>query len=137
LVETGEKKNKEYLNLFPSGHFSFELPGRNTLQVSYSRRINRPYYRLLSPFYNFINPYYIRTGNPDLDPEFTHSMEMGYMKNREIASLSSSVYYRYSDGVIQRIQTANDEGVTIARPENLSVERSYGLELIYSLDPFR
>jgi outer membrane receptor protein involved in Fe transport len=136
LTETGEKNNKEYLNFFPSGHFAYELPGENTLQVSYSRRINRPYYRLLSPFYNFINPYYLRTGNPDLDPEFTHSMELGYMKNWKIASLSSAIYYRHSDGVIQRIQTVNEEGVTIARPENLSIERSYGVELIYSMDPF-
>jgi outer membrane receptor protein involved in Fe transport len=136
LFETGEKNKKEYLNLFPSGHFAYELPGENTLQVSYSRRINRPYYRLLSPFYNFINPYYLRTGNPDLDPEFTHSMELGYMKSWKIASLSSAIYYRHSDGVIQRIQTVNDEGVMIARPENLSIERSYGVELIYSMDPF-
>ncbi len=134
LVNTGEQNLKNYFNFFPTGHFGYNLPGDNTLQVSYSRRISRPWYRSLSPFYNYTDPYYIRTGNPDLDPEFTHSMELSHTKNWERLNLSSAVYYRYTDNVIQSIQTVDDEGVTISRPENLSTENSYGLEFIASAD---
>jgi hypothetical protein len=133
LIETRERNDKNYMNLFPTGHFGLILPKDNTLQLSYSRRISRPWYRSLSPFYNYTDPYYIRTGNPDLDPEFTHSMELSQVKTWEKASLSSAVYYRFTEGVIQRIQTVED-GVTISRPENLSTQHSYGLEFIGSAE---
>lgn len=134
LVGTDQDTTKNYINVFPSGHFAYKLRNYNTLQLSYSRRIDRPYYRSLSPFYNYTNPYYLRTGNPDLDPEFTHSFELGHMKNWERASLSSAVYYRYTDGVTERIERVTEEGVTISRPENLSTENSMGLELVASSD---
>jgi outer membrane receptor protein involved in Fe transport len=135
LVETAERADKNYTNFFPTGHFGYNLPRDNTVQISYSRRISRPWYRYLSPFYNYTDPYYIRTGNPDLDPEFTHSLELSQIKNWNQASLSSAVYYRHTDGVIQRIQTVEGD-VTISRPENLSTEHSFGLEFILSADPF-
>ena len=134
LIGTGQDTTKNYVNVFPSGHFAYKLKNYNTLQLSYSRRIDRPYYRSLSPFYNYTNPYYLRTGNPDLNPEFTHSLELGHMKNWERASLSSAVYYRYTDGVTERIERVTEDGVTISRPENLSTENSMGLELVASSD---
>ncbi len=136
LLESDERTNKEYVNLFPTGHFAYNFKDNNTAQISYSRRIDRPYYRSLSPFYNYTNPYYIRTGNPDLDPEFTHSLELSHMKNWEKTSLSSAVYYRHTDGVVERIQYVTDDGVTISRPENLSTENSMGLEFVVSSDIF-
>ena len=134
LIETNEANDKEYLNVFPTGHFGYKLKNFNTLQLSYSRRIDRPYYRSLSPFYNYNNPYYLRTGNPNLNPEFTHSFELAHMKNWERSSLSSAVYYRHTDGETERIERVNDEGVTISRPENLATENSMGLELVASSD---
>ena len=134
LIETNEENTKEYLNAFPTGHFAYNLKNYNTLQLSYSRRIDRPYYRSLSPFYSYTNPYYLRTGNPDLDPEFTHSFELGHMKNWQRSSLSSAVYYRHTDGVTERIESVTEDGVTISRPENLSTENSMGLELVASSD---
>ena len=139
LVETNQDTTKTYLNVFPTGHFAYRLKNYNTVQVSYSRRINRPYYRSLSPFYSFNNPQYLRVGNPDLDPEFTHSLELSHMKNWSRSSLSSAVFYRHTDGVaerIERIETINGEEVTVSRPENLSTEDAVGLELVASSDLF-
>ena len=136
LLETNESTDKNYINFFPTGHFAYNLKRNNTVQISYSRRIDRPYYRSLSPFYSYTNPYYIRTGNPDLDPEFTHSIELSHMKNWKSTSLSSAVYYRHTDGVVERIERVNEDGVTISRPENLSTQNSMGLELVVSSDLF-
>ena len=142
LAETNETNDKEYLNFFPSGHFAYKLPNFNTVQLSYSRRIDRPYYRSLSPFYGYNNPNYLRVGNPDLDPEYTHAFELGHMKNWDRSSLSSSVYYRHTDGVTDRIERTEritgidgqERTVTISRPENLATENSMGLELVASSD---
>ena len=136
LIETNEVSKKDYLNIFPTGHFAYSLKNNNSLQISYSRRIDRPHYRMLSPFYSYTNPYYIRTGNPDLDPEFTHSLELSHMKNWKTTSLSSAVFYRYTEGEFESIERVNEDGVTISRPENLSTENSMGLEFVVSSDIF-
>ena len=142
LIKTNETNNKEYLNFFPTGHFAYKLKNYNTIQLSYSRRIDRPYYRSLSPFYGYNNPYYLRTGNPNLNPEYTHSIELGHMKNWERSSLNAAVYYRHTDGKTERIERienienadGEDMAVTISRPENLATENSMGLELVVSSD---
>lgn len=136
LEETNQDTVKQYLNVFPTGHFALKLKNYNTMQFSYSRRINRPYYRSLSPFYSYNNPKYLRVGNPDLNPEFTHSLELSHMKNWSRSSLSSAVFYRHTDGVTERIESVTADGVTISRPENLSTENSVGLELVASSDLF-
>ena len=134
LVNTGEVNDRKYLDWFPSAHVGYSFAGENTLQVSYSRRIRRPHFRMLNPFASFSDARNIWTGNPDLDPEYTGSMEIGHIKYWDKASISSSVYYRRTTNVIQRIRTIDDEGVTVTMPENLAVRDAWGLEFTFSTD---
>jgi len=141
LVQTNEVNPRDYFNLFPTAHLSYELPGENNIQVSYSRRINRPRFWYLNPFFTFSDDRNQFTGNPNLDPEFTDSYEIAYIKYWDKGSLSSSVYYRDSEGTIQRIQSRADEvnsdgeTITLTRPENLNGRKSYGLEFTGSYSP--
>ncbi|MCO6480967.1 MAG: TonB-dependent receptor [Phaeodactylibacter sp.] len=135
LIETGEENPRDYLNIFPSGHLGYEFAGQNSVQVSYSRRINRPRFWDLNPFFSFSDPRNLRTGNPNLDPEFTHSFEIGHLKYWDNMSLSSSVYYRYTEGIIERIRTLQEDGTTLTRPENLATEDAYGLDVTFSASP--
>ncbi|MEM1137141.1 MAG: outer membrane beta-barrel family protein [Bacteroidota bacterium] len=130
LVETDEANNKQYTNFFPSAHITYDLQKGNSMQVSYSRRLQRPSFRYLIPFFNYNNPQTIRGGNPDLDPEFTDSYEVAYIKNWKSSSLTSSVYYRRSQGVIQWISRVNEEGITFRSPENLASGEDFGVEFI-------
>ncbi len=43
LKETNEENPREYFNLFPSAHVTLNLVKENSLQVSYSRRVRRPF----------------------------------------------------------------------------------------------
>ena len=82
----------------------------------------------------------MRVGNPDLDPEFTHSLELSHMKNWVRAHRSARPCSTVTPtGVaerIERIETINGEEVTVSRPENLSTEDAVGLELVASSDLF-
>lgn len=137
LVNTEEVNDRSYLNLFPTAHLTYDLPGQNAVQLSYSRRINRPRFRYLNPFFSYSNPRNFRGGNPNLDPEFTDSYEVTHIKYWEKASLSSSVYYRYSTGVIESIRTIDNVGNTYSIPQNLATENAYGLEVTYSMNPYK
>lgn len=132
LQETGEFFEKKYLNLFPTVHLTQEIKNNQKLQFSYSRRINRPSLHNLNPFNSYADPLNLWVGNPDLNPEFTHSLELSNVNYWEKSNISSSIYYKRTDGVIQRIRTMNENGVSITQPMNLSTEESFGVELNFS-----
>ena len=77
LTNTGENNNQQFLDLFPSGHASYKVSERISLQAGYSRRIYRPRLWDLNPFFNIRNNFSIRAGNPLLNPEYTDSYEIG------------------------------------------------------------
>jgi ferric enterobactin receptor len=128
LAETNEVNPRKYGNLFPSAHVTMDLPKDNDLQVSYSRRVRRPVYNDLSPFMTFSDRRNYFSGNPDLNPEFSDVFEIGHIKYFEAATLTSSVYYRYTKGKIDRIRRVDDDGISVTVPENLNSEEAYGAE---------
>ena len=125
---------RNYLNLFPSAHLSYELSESNQVQLSYSRRISRPRFWYLLPFLTFSDNRNLFSGNPNLNPEYTNSMELGYLKYFPKGSFLSSVYYRHRTGVIERITIPNDDGTTRRLPVNLSTQHAFGLEFNVSYD---
>lgn len=134
LTETNEVNPRQYLNFFPSAHLAYELKKNNTVQVSYSRRLSRPRFRHLLPFYGYSDSRSIYGGNPDLNPEYTNSYELGHLKYWEKGSLLSSVYYRHRTGVIERIRVADSTGFARTIPVNLAVQHAIGLEFNFSWD---
>ncbi len=137
LKQTQEVNYRKYVNLFPSAHLVYDLPAQNAVQISYSRRIRRPKYGDLSPFMTFSDNRNYWSGNPDLNPEFTNAFEAGHIKYFTAGTFSSSVYYRHTDGKIIQIRTVDSSGYAFSRPENLSTEDAYGIELAGSYTPAR
>lgn len=128
LVETRESNPRSYTNLFPSGHLNYKANEKNAFQLSYSRRIRRPVYNDLSPYVTFSDQRNFFSGNPNLNPEFTDSYELGHILYREKSTLFSTVYYRSTQDKIQRIRTVGENGFSVTAPYNLVGEESYGLE---------
>lgn len=135
LEQTNEINPREYFNLFPSAFLGYELNEENTMQVSYSRRIRRPGFWELNPFFTFSDARNIFGGNPDLNPEYTNSYEVGYLRYFTKGSLTSSVYYRHTNGVIERIRQQTSDTTSTTRPTNLSTRDDYGFEFTFSFDP--
>ncbi|HEY1871555.1 MAG TPA: TonB-dependent receptor, partial [Chitinophagaceae bacterium] len=55
---------RNFTNLFPSAFVSYTLNTKNTLTVSFSRRIKRPNYQDLNPFTYFLDSLSYQKGNP-------------------------------------------------------------------------
>lgn len=128
LDRTGEGSDQNYLNLFPSLFLSYTLNEKNSFQISYSRRIDRPWSRMLLPFTEISDTRNRRIGNPELKPEFGNSFELGYLRYWDTGSVLSSVYYRHRTEVIERVSTIDQQGITTTRPINLASEDSWGVE---------
>lgn len=134
LIRTNVENPRQYFNLFPSAFVGYDLNPSNTLQVSYSRRISRPSFWSLIPFLNYSNSRNIRSGNPNLNPEYTDAYELTYLRYFDQGSLLSSVYYRQTTRVIQRIAFVDSMGITRRLPLNLAVEHNMGLEFNFNYD---
>ncbi|WP_353718136.1 TonB-dependent receptor [Dyadobacter sp. 676] len=136
LKQTNEVNARKYANLFPSMHITYDFAKQNALQLSYSRRVRRPQYNDLSPFATYSDNRNYWSGNPDLNPEFTNAFELGHIKYMNKGSLTSSIYYRHTNGKIISIRTVQDDGSSYTRPENLGTEDAYGAEFTGSFTPY-
>lgn len=129
LVETDENNPRNYIDFFPSAFISYNFTERTSLQLSYSRRINRPHFWNLVPFFSFQDSRSFFSGNPNLDPEYTHSFELSSQHIMDKGNILGSVYYRYRTSVHERVTTVDSTGFTRSFPVNLATEDNYGAEL--------
>ncbi|MFW6290542.1 MAG: TonB-dependent receptor domain-containing protein, partial [Mariniphaga sp.] len=114
-------------DLFPTFHSSYKIGENNELMASYSRRINRPNGRDLDPNPNYYNRYTIRIGNPDLEPEYTDSYELGALRRFGRSYLSLDAFHRITRNKIDGYQTLED-GIFYLRSGNFNKDYSTGLE---------
>mgnify|MGYP000246166146 CR=1 FL=1 len=133
--------NKHYHNLFPTIHLNYDLGKNNIIQLSYSKRINRPNPHSYDPFIDKSQILIWHSGNKDLNPEISHSYELSYLKNWEHSSISSSVFYKFTDDVITRYRTVKtiDDTVQVIHvfPINMNKQENFGSEFILSKSFFR
>lgn len=124
----GAKDN--YISLFPTAFISQKLSSKEDLTLNYARRVNRPNFFQLIPFLDVSNPQDTSQGNPNLRPEFIHAMELGYSNQyNKQSTFLASVYYQYTENLIQRYRRFNTDGTTYSQNRNLSSAYTYGLEL--------
>ena len=137
LTNTGEQfKNNYPISLFPSAFLTQKLSNKQELQLSYSRRINRPNFFQMIPFTDYTDKLNITRGNPNLVPEFTQSLEMSYLKTYAgNNTILGSIYYKYTNNLITRYLTQEINPITgnedlLNTFINANSSRSTGAEII-------
>lgn len=123
-----------YKRIYPSVFLTQKLKGDQQVQVSYTRRVNRPRPWETNPFLDVSDPLNYRAGNPNLFPEDVHSFELGYSKYFKKVTLTSSLYFRQTNDVIQRVRSTPVNGIITTTPQNLTNQINSGLELIGRFD---
>lgn len=134
LLISGTESRRDYLNFFPSAAASYDVNENNSLQFSLSRRLSRPRFRLLLPFSNYNDSRSFYGGNPDLNPEYTYSYEVGYLRYLSQGSLGATAYFRDRSGIIERISRTDSAGFTTRLPVNLAQGEDLGLEFTLNYD---
>ena len=107
-------KEKKYTDWFPTLNLSYEFNERENITLGYSRRIRRPRSWSLNPFQSLTSLTFFRQGNPDLDPSYANSFDLGYLKRWDKFTLNGSVYYSTSKQVITRITEATGTIVRVS-----------------------
>ena len=121
------------LDWFPSAHFSYSFENKNQILLSYSRRIKRPRSYYFEPFITWESPYSVRTGNPNLLPEYIGAFELSFIKPiKKKGSFSLEAYYRSSVNSIKRLTFVYEPGILISQPYNIGTSNSFGTEASFN-----
>ncbi|HLP63258.1 TonB-dependent receptor domain-containing protein [Flavobacterium sp.] len=132
LVDNTSFKNS-YTQLFPSLFVSYNLNDKNSLEFNYSRRIARPSYDQLNPFKFYLDPTTYKEGNPFLNPETTHSLEITHVLNQKIYTTLN--FSRTNNNIAEVIAPSDtDAQVTIQTNKNLDTFDLYGLFVVMPLE---
>lgn len=130
-------ENDYPLSLFPSVFVTHKLNDEDNIQLSYTRRINRPNFFQLMPFTDFSDSLNIRRGNANLLPEFTNSLEFTYQNIfNKGNNLLVSAYYKQANDLITSYQftefdAALDREVIVTSFTNSNSSLAYGVELTF------
>jgi outer membrane receptor protein involved in Fe transport len=94
---------------YPSAYLSYKLNDKNTFNVNYTRRVDRPSIGQINPTREWTTPLIESRGNPALEPQFTNSFEVNHTKILKIGSITSAVFYRLINAEISRVIYPNPQ----------------------------
>ena len=129
-VTTAVRGTSDYLRLYPTLHLAYDLTDTGQLVLNYSHRVHRPEGEDLNPFPAYQDPFNLRAGNPLLRPEETHSIEGGYQYHKDETSILAAVYFRDTYNAFTTVSEYVNSVTLLTTQENLSSNRSGGVELI-------
>ena len=127
---TGQRNESDYFKVYPSVHLAYALSETQRLSASYSLRTQRPSPQVLNPFVIYVDPLNLRAGNPNLEPQDTHSFELGYQYRKQQTFYLATLYFRDSRNGVTEVSRDIGSGVLLTTFENLGQRRAGGLELV-------
>lgn len=126
-------------NIYPSGFLKYapDEEQKNTYQLSFSRRIDRPSLNQINPIRQINTPQIIITGNPALVPQFTNSIELNYSRKLNKGSFTVGGFYRRINDEINRRGFFDevDPNLLIVDYDNFDSNNAYGFEFSSNYRP--
>ncbi len=116
---------RNYTDFFPSGAITYTVNQKNSLNLSYSRRIDRPSYQNLNPFENKLDELTYQKGNAFLKPQYTNSFQLSHtFLYKYVTSVS---YSHIKDYFAQIIDTLGNKAFITQK--NLATQNIYSLNI--------
>lgn len=131
-VETEINNRWRYTSLFPSVLVDHTFDQNHKLNLSVSRRINRPTYSNLNPVRWYYDKYFFYSGNPFLKPELAWLYSLGYtLKDQYVLTAS---YSRRRDYLSRRLTV--EPGTQAVISQSFNFDKMERLDVMLSL-PFK
>ena len=126
-VTTNTNFTRDYVQLFPTVYLQYQPNDKNSFVLNYGKRISRPDYESLNPFVTFLDRYTYEQGNPNLQPQFSHNIELSHTFNN---FLTTTLNYTKTTDIIQGVleqNTAKNE--TYIKQSNIASQRQFGISV--------
>ena len=121
IVQADNTVKKSYTDFFPSGALTYNINKKHSLNLTFSRRIDRPSYQDLNPFENKLDELTYQKGNAFLRPQYSNTLElthtfMGFINT----TLGYSHVHDYATEV-----TDTTGNATYVQQQNLATQQLY------------
>lgn len=111
-----------YQAWFPSVGLSRDYGTAGMFSLAFNKRLQRPGLYYLNPQISNLDPRNTQRGNPYLNPEYVHKLELSWVKSLKISQISAGVSHEYTTNVINAIAQINETtGITERNFTNLGV----------------
>jgi iron complex outermembrane recepter protein len=127
-VNKDSRVPRNYVNLFPSGGFTYALNANNALGLTYSRRIERPNYRSLNPFEWKTDELSYSKGNAFLKPQYSDDIKLS---NTYKYTLTTSISYSYIQDFFAQITDTIEGTRNFIMEQNIANQRVINIGISY------
>lgn len=128
----GEDFSLTYNNWVPNFTLTYSPTYGNNLSLSYNMRISRPGISVLNPYRNTQDLHNVSFGNPNLEVETSHNMQLTYNYFSAKAMFNASLRYSYLDNGIESYSYLADN-VLYSTYGNIGQRQNTALSLFASL----
>jgi iron complex outermembrane receptor protein len=119
-AQDDDNVKRHYFDLFPSAALTYSISKKHSLNLAYSRRIDRPSYQDLNPFENKLDELTYQKGNAFLRPQYTNNVTLTHTF---LGMINTSVGYSHvKDFATQVTDTAN-KNATYVQQQNLATQQ--------------
>lgn len=126
----------DYFNLIPSVTASLKYKESHNFRLGYNMRIQRPGIWYLNPYVNSSDPKNIYRGNPDLEVEKSHNINLNYSYFKPKINFNANLYYNFINNSIQQIaEIRNDTSYTTY--SNIGKRNDGGLYVYANINPIK
>ena len=126
-LTTGEDFDRNYVQFFPTAFLQYQANAKNSFVINYGKRITRPDYESLNPFVTFLDRYTYEQGNPNLQPQFSHNIELSHTFNNFLTTTLN--YTKTTDIIEQVLEQNNAKNETFVKKANIASQRQFGLSV--------
>ena len=122
--------------VYPSAFASYAPNDKDSYNFSVSKRVDRPSISQINPIREWSTPQIDSEGNPNLEPQFTNSIEVNYTRKTKIGSITSGVFYRHINSEITRtiFENPTSPEKMIISYDNLNDNNAFGVEVSGNLE---
>lgn len=107
----------------------------NQWALSYNFRIQRPGISQMNPYRKQEGEYSVQYGNPNLEAQLNHNIELSFNYFKDKISLNNTLAYQFCNNLISS-HTISEKGVLQTTYDNLGRSRSYSFNTFINYNPW-
>ncbi len=125
IKQDDDDAKKSYIDFFPSGALTWNMNQKNSFNLTYSRRIDRPTYEDLNPFEFKLDELTYQKGNAFLNPQYTNTVELTHTF---MGFINTTIGYSHvNDFATEVLDTIH--GATYVQKQNIAHQDIYSFNI--------
>lgn len=131
VPSNNQQVKRNYTDYFPSGGVTYQVNAKNSLALTYSKRIERPNYQSLNPFEYQLDELSFFKGNPFLKPQYTDNIKLSHTFNYK---LNTSFTYTYINDFFAQVIEYTGTSRSFLNTKNVANQQVLNIGISYPFD---